>query len=119
LALATATILTSPHIHIQDLQILLLPATLLVAYRRDFFAIAVPSLLFFLIPVAVIGVNLATPALAAALVIVAAKAAGLRIAIGLPRVAWPKGLAGRLSGLRAAGLFTGRRPSLRPSTAAR
>jgi putative flippase GtrA len=90
LALATATILTSPHIHVQDLQILLLPAMLLVAYRRDVFAVAAPVLLFFLIPVAVLGVNIATPALAAALAIVAAKAAGVRVTMSVLPAAWWK-----------------------------
>ena len=86
LALAAATILISPHLHTQDLQILLLPAALLVAYRRDVFAVAVPALLFFLIPLVMISVNLATPALAAALVIVAWKAYGIRV-----RLPWPFG----------------------------
>ncbi len=119
LALATATILTSPHIHIQDLQILLLPAALLVAYRRDVFAVAVPSVLFFLIPVAVVGVNLATPALAAALAIVAAKATDLRIAASLPRFALVKSVVGWFPGSWTAGLLAERRLSPRPSVVGR
>ncbi len=78
LALATATILVSPHLHTHDLQILVLPAALLVASRRDALAIAVPALLLFLVPTAIMGVNLATPALAATLLVLLAGAIGVR-----------------------------------------
>jgi len=74
LALAAATILVSPHVHTHDLQILMLPAALLAAQRRDAVAVAVAALLLFAIPMGMFGVNLATPALAAGLAIVAAMA---------------------------------------------
>ena len=74
LALAAATILVSPHVHTHDLQILMLPAALLAAQRRDAFSLAGAGLLLFAIPLGMFGVNLATPALAAGLAIVAAMA---------------------------------------------
>ena len=76
LALAAATILVSPHVHTHDLQILMLPAALLAVQRRDALSIAASGLLLFAVPMAMIRVNLATPALAAALVIVLADAVG-------------------------------------------
>lgn len=78
LALAAATILTSPHIHAQDLGILILPAALLVAHRRDVLAAAVLGALFLLVPMVVISVNLATPMLALALAFVAGRSLELR-----------------------------------------
>lgn len=89
LAIAAATILVSPHLHAQDLQILLVPAALLFAHRRDVFALAVPTLLFLLIPLSVVSVNLATPALALALAIVAARASGVRIRPLKRTSSWP------------------------------
>ena len=74
LALAASTILVSPHVHTHDLQILMLPAALLAAQRRDGVAVAAAGLLLFAIPLGMFGVNLATPALAAGLAIVAAMA---------------------------------------------
>ena len=67
LALAMATILVSPHLHTHDLEILLLPAALFAAHRRDAMAIAVCGFFLFAVPLGMYGVNLATPALAAAL----------------------------------------------------
>ena len=70
LALAIASILISPHMHAQDLQILLLPV--LVASRRDLVTVGVPVLLFLLAPVNVITVAVATPLLASGLALVVA-----------------------------------------------
>lgn len=70
LALALASILISPHMHAQDLQILLLPV--LVASRRDLMTVGVPVLLFLLLPVNVITVAVGTPLLASGLAFVAA-----------------------------------------------
>jgi hypothetical protein len=70
LALAIASILISPHMHVQDLQLLLLPV--LVASRRDLMTIGVPVLLFLLLPVNVVTVAVATPLLAAGLALVVA-----------------------------------------------
>jgi len=70
LALAIASILISPHMHAQDLQLLLLPV--LVASRRDLMTVGVPVLLFLLAPVNVLTVAVATPLLAAALALVVA-----------------------------------------------
>ena len=97
LAAASATILISPHLHTQDLQILILPAVLLVAHRRDVSAIVIPALLFFVMPIA-IGINLATPYLALTLLVLAARAAGLRFdtalaSVGLRRILQPVPLA--------------------------
>ncbi len=97
LALAAATVVTSPHIHLQDLQILLVPAVLLVARPRDALALAVPALLFFLAPVTVLGVNLVTPALAFALAVVAARTAGARMPDLSPVRARAVALAGALA----------------------
>jgi hypothetical protein len=78
LALAIASILISPHIHAQDLQILLLP--LLIASRRDLLYSG-PLLVFLLIPVSsVISVNATTAGLATCLAIAAAQ--GLRPTAG-------------------------------------
>lgn len=70
LALAIASILISPHMHAQDLQILLLPV--LVASRRDLMTVGIPVLLFLLAPVNVITVAVATPLLASGLALVVA-----------------------------------------------
>lgn len=74
LALAAATILVSPHIHTHDLQILLLPAALVAVQRRDATAIGICGFVLFAVPAAMIGVNLATPALAIALAVLLAGA---------------------------------------------
>jgi hypothetical protein len=76
LALAAATILASPHMHQHDLEILLLPAALLAAYRRDSAGLAVPAVLLFVLPLATIGPNLAPPLLAAVLLVVVARSLG-------------------------------------------
>jgi hypothetical protein len=70
LALAIASILISPHMHVQDLQLLLLPV--LVASRRDLISVGVPVLLFLLLPVNVITVAVGTPLLAFGLALVVA-----------------------------------------------
>ncbi|MGB2695284.1 MAG: glycosyltransferase family 87 protein [Dehalococcoidia bacterium] len=88
-SLAAATILVSPHLHAQDLQILLVPAALLIAHRRDAFALAVPALLFLLMPLALASVNLVTPALAVALGIITLSAAGVRIRPLKGAPSWP------------------------------
>ncbi len=64
---------------------LILPAVLLVAHRRDVSAVVIPALLFFVMPIA-IGINLATPYLALTLVVLAARAAGLRFDAALASV---------------------------------
>ncbi|MBI4570859.1 MAG: DUF2029 domain-containing protein [Chloroflexi bacterium] len=83
LALAAATILASPHMHKHDLQILLLPAALLAAYRPDAAGLAVPALLLFLLPLATIGPNLAPLLLTAVLAVVVARSMNLRVTRGL------------------------------------
>jgi glycosyl transferase family 87 len=72
LAIGAATVLISPHIHTHDLLVLMLPAALVAAQRRDAFAVAAAGLLLFAAPMAMIRVNLATPMLAAALAVVVA-----------------------------------------------
>jgi hypothetical protein len=96
LALAAATILISPHIHKHDLQILLIPAALLAAYRRDAAGLAVPALLLFLLPLATIGPNLAPPLLACVLAVVFSRATGWpeRLGRALPPLAAVRGLGG-------------------------
>lgn len=79
LALATATILASPHIHTHDLQILVLPAALLVAYRRDAVSAVVAALLFFLVPLTAMGPNIAAPVLAVFLLVVVMRATHARV----------------------------------------
>jgi hypothetical protein len=74
LAVAAATILVSPHTHTHDLLILMLPAALIAAHRRDAVSIVAAALLLFAVPMAMLGVNLATPMLAAALAMVSAGA---------------------------------------------
>jgi len=81
----------SPHLHTHDLQILVLPAALLVANRRDAFAIVVTALLLFLVPMAIMGINLATPILAATMAVLLAGAMGVRPA--------PPALLGRVAAL--------------------
>jgi hypothetical protein len=70
LAVASAAVLFSPHIHLQDLQIMILPAALLVAGRLDKskFDVLLPAALFVLAPLALTGANLVTPVLAGSLV---------------------------------------------------
>jgi hypothetical protein len=77
LAIGAAAILVSPHVHTHDLLILMLPAALLAAHRRDAVSVAAAALLLFAVPMAMIGVNLATPMLAAALAIVVADVLGV------------------------------------------
>jgi len=62
-------VLFSPHIHLQDLQIMILPAALLVAGRLDKskFDVLLPAALFVLAPLALAGANLVTPVLAGSL----------------------------------------------------
>jgi len=101
LAVASATVLLSPHIHLQDLQIMLLPAALLVAGRpgKLGFAVALPAALFVLAPLSLAGVNLVTPVLAGSLACQLRQAlAGVslhwRLRAAVPAVAWH--VAGRL-----------------------
>lgn len=69
LAVTSAAVLFSPHIHLQDLQIMILPAALLVTGRpgKLGFAALLPAALFVLAPLSLAGVNLVTPVLAASL----------------------------------------------------
>jgi hypothetical protein len=67
LAIAAATVLTSPHIHTHDLLILVMPAALIVAARRDAISISVAGLLLFAVPMGMIRINVGTPLLAAVL----------------------------------------------------
>jgi hypothetical protein len=67
LAVAGAAVLFSPHIHLQDLQILILPCALLVARRRMPFDVLIPAALFALTPLSLTGANLVTPLLATSL----------------------------------------------------
>lgn len=69
LAVAGATVLFSPHIHLQDLQIMVLPAALLVARRPagSPFDMLLPAALFALAPLSLTGANLVTPLLAGSL----------------------------------------------------
>ena len=69
LALTSATVLLSPHIHLQDLQIMILPAALLVACRpaRSRADVLLPAALFVLAPLSLTGANLVTPLLAGSL----------------------------------------------------
>jgi alpha-1,2-mannosyltransferase len=66
-ATGAATVLVSPHIHTHDLLVLMLPAALVAAQRRDAVAVAIAGLLLFAVPMGMVGVNSATPMLAAAL----------------------------------------------------
>lgn len=68
LALAIATILISPHLHAQDLQLLIVP--MLIASRRDLAFLGIPMLLILLVPSNVVSVAITPPLLAAALVYV-------------------------------------------------
>jgi hypothetical protein len=65
LALAIASILISPHLHAQDLQLLLVP--MLVASRRDLSVLGLPVLLVLLMPSNIVAVTIAPPVLAAVL----------------------------------------------------
>jgi len=76
LAIAAATVLVSPHINTQDLIVFVLPAAVLVAHARSPFDVLVPIGLLTLVPPAVVGVNLATPFLAALLVYLAVEERG-------------------------------------------
>jgi len=67
LAVTSATVLFSPHIHLQDLQIMVLPAALLVARRRERLDLVLPAALFVLAPLSLTGANLVTPVLAGSL----------------------------------------------------
>lgn len=67
LAVASATVLLSPHMHLQDLQIMILPAALLVTGRRERLDVLLPAALFVLAPLSLAGANLVTLALAGSL----------------------------------------------------
>ncbi len=67
LAVTSATVLLSPHIHLQDLQIVLLPAALLVARGSGRLGVFLPAASFGLAPLSLAGVNLLTPLLAGSL----------------------------------------------------
>jgi hypothetical protein len=69
LAITGATVLFSPHIHLQDLQIMILPAALMVSARaeRSRFDLLLPATLFVLAPLSLTGANLVTPLLAGSL----------------------------------------------------
>lgn len=94
LALAAATILISPHMHKHDLEILLLPAALLAAYRRDAAGLAIPALLLFVLPLATIGPNLAPPLLACVLAVVSARSAGWPASVRIAPLPFLAGLGG-------------------------
>ena len=76
LALAVATALASPHVHLQDMQVFLLPAAVIVACRRDMIGACVAALLLFAIPAASFGPNVAPWLLGAVLL-------GLLAAVGV------------------------------------
>ena len=82
LAVASAAVLFSPHIHLQDLQIMILPAALLIGRRRERFDVPLPAALFVLAPLSLTGANLVTPALAGSL------AYQLRHALGGVSLRW-------------------------------
>jgi len=67
LAVTTATVLLSPHIHLQDLQIMILPAAVMVGARRERLDVLLPAALFVLAPLSLAGANLVTPLLAGSL----------------------------------------------------
>jgi len=67
LAVTSATVLFSPHIHLQDLQVMILPAALLVARHRERLDVFLPATLFVLAPLSLTGANLVTPVLAGSL----------------------------------------------------
>lgn len=70
LAVAIASILVSPHLHAQDLQLLLVP--LLAASRRDLAVLGFPLLLVLLMPSHIILITITTPLLVGVLAYVVA-----------------------------------------------
>ena len=96
MALAVATVVGAPHVHLQDMQIFLLPAALFVACRRDAAGLVGAVLLLFAIPASSFGPNFA-PLLLGALLVLLVVAAGA--------VPWPSRLrdAIAISRKRAAG----------------
>jgi hypothetical protein len=80
LAIAAATILISPHSHTHDLLVLMLPAALLAGRRGDAVSMAGAALLLFAVPMGLVGVNIATPMLAAFLLAVFVQALRRRVA---------------------------------------
>jgi hypothetical protein len=113
LAVAGATVLLSAHIHLQDLQILILPAALLVARGRERSDVLMPAALFVLAPLSLTGANLVTPLLAGSL------AYQLRPALAGVSLRWRWGAA-LAQRLRAGGLAPiWRLPLARRATAAR
>jgi hypothetical protein len=87
LAVTGATVLLSPHIHLQDLQVMILPAALLVAHRRGVSEVLLPAALFVLAPLSLAGPNLVTPLLAGSLAYQLRRAlAGVSLPWRLPQV---------------------------------
>lgn len=76
LALAVVAMLASPHVHLQDAQVFVLPAVVLAANRKDAIGIGAVGLLLFAIPASALGPNFA-PLLLGALL------AGLLVAVGV------------------------------------
>ncbi len=76
LMLAVAAMLASPHVHLQDAMVFVLPAVVLAANRRDSIGIWAVALLLFAIPAASFGPNFAPLLLGALLV-------GLVFAVGV------------------------------------
>ncbi len=76
LMLAVAAMLASPHVHLQDAMVFVLPAVVLAARRRDAIGIWAVGLLLFAVPAASFGPNFAPLLLGALLV-------GLVFAVGL------------------------------------
>ncbi len=68
-ALAVATVVGAPHVHLQDMQIFLLPAALFVACRRDVVGLLGAVLLLFAIPASSFGPNVAPLLLGALLLL--------------------------------------------------
>ena len=76
LMLAVAAMLASPHVHLQDAMVFVLPAVVLAANRRDLIGVCAVGLLLFAIPAASFGPNFA-PLLLGVLL------AGLVVAVGV------------------------------------
>ncbi|MBI1886652.1 MAG: hypothetical protein HYS09_10140 [Chloroflexi bacterium] len=96
LVAAAATVLANPHMHVQDLVVLALPAAVLLVARRGWLDVAVPALFVPLPAVALTGLNLMTPLLAGLLCYLALEEAGVarRLATGWQlarRVKWQGG----------------------------
>jgi hypothetical protein len=109
LSVASAAVLFSPHIHLQDLQVLILPAALMVSRpERSRLDLLLPAALFLLAPLSLTGANLVTPVLAGSLACQLGQALGVS-----PR--WrPAALAG--AALRVAQRFDLGRPPHRPAS---